>query len=73
MQRVGAVGEGVARNSLERCGSVASVGFDVDDWEIWDALSGELHMVVATHDGTGATIGGLRAVAFSPCGQRLAT
>ena len=46
---------------------------DNDDWKIWDAASGELHRVVATHDGPGAHIRGLRAVAFSPCGQRLAT
>jgi len=52
---------------------VASVGFRNDDWKIWDAASGELHRAVATHDGTGAHRGRLRAVAFSPCGQRLAT
>ena len=50
---------------------VASVGSRDDGWKIWDAASGELHRVVATHDGTGAHR--LRAVAFSPCGQRLAT
>jgi len=44
-----------------------------DVWKIWDAASGELHRAVATHDGTGAHRVGLRAVAFSPCGQRLAT
>ena len=32
--------------------SVASVGCRDDGWKIWDAASGELHMVVATHDGT---------------------
>jgi WD40 repeat protein len=59
---------------------VASVGFDDYDWKIWDAWSGKLHRVVATHDGVdfpqthSSFIGnGLRAVAFSPCGQRLAT
>ena len=52
---------------------VASVGFYDDDWKIWDAASGELHRVVTAHDETGAHMRGLRAVAFSPCGQRLAT
>jgi len=52
---------------------VASVGSDDDDWKIWDAASGELHRVFTTHHGTGWNIGGLVAVAFSPCGQRLAT
>jgi len=52
---------------------VASVGYDDDDCKIWDAASGELHMVVATRDGSVAHTEGLRALAFSPCGQRLAT
>jgi len=52
---------------------VASVGFLDNDWKIWDAATGELHRADATHDGTGAHIGGLCAVKFSPCGQRLAT
>jgi len=52
---------------------VASVGFPDVDCKIWDAASGELHRVVATHDGTDAPFKGLLAVAFSPCGQRLAT
>ena len=51
---------------------VASVGSDDDDWKIWDAASGELHMVVGTHDGTVPHMSGLLAVEFSPCGQRLA-
>jgi len=73
---------------------VASLRFDDPRWKLWDAASGAVHMVGATHDGTGACIcaenvqgrlvvqegcpvvahtGGLRAVAFSPCGQRFAT
>ena len=52
---------------------VASMGFCDVYWKIWDAASGELHRADATHDGTGAHRGRLHAVAFSPCGQRLAT
>ena len=52
---------------------VASVGWDDNDWKIWDAASGELHMVTATHNGTGVHSAGMFAVVFSPCGQRLAT
>ena len=52
---------------------VASVGFRDDDWKIWDAAGGELHRVVATHYATGSRKRGLCEVAFSPCGQRLAT
>jgi len=50
---------------------VASVGSGDDDCKIWDAASGELHMVVAApHRDNKA---GMPAVAFSPCGKRLAT
>ena len=57
---------------------VASVGFNDDSWKIFFAASGELHREVATHvaptDPYEISLGrGLRAVAFSPCGQRLAT
>jgi len=52
---------------------VASVGFPDVDCKIWDAASGKFHRVVATHNGADADIEGLSAVAFSPCGQRLAT
>ena len=52
---------------------VASVGFQDDACKIWDAGSGELQRVLAMHEGTGAHIGAFRQVAFSPCGQRLAT
>ena len=45
---------------------VASVGFRDDDWKIWDAASGELHLVVATHDGTGETAWILAAGSASP-------
>ena len=59
---------------------VACVGFNDNHhcWKILFAASGELHREVATHvapnDPDGFLMGmGLRAVAFSPCGQRLAT
>jgi len=57
---------------------VASVALEEDDWKIWDAASGQLHRMVATHHGVDLphfsyVQQGLRAVAFSPCGQRLAT
>ena len=83
---------------------VVSVGWHEEHWKLWDASSGTLHRVGATHDGKGACIcvfedggkrllqpgcpvvahiagrqevgyraGGIRAVAFSPCGERLAT
>ena len=72
---------------------VASVGLYDPHWKLWDAASGAVHMVGATH-GTGACIcavpeagapvlqagcplvahiGGLKEVAFSPCGGRFAT
>jgi len=35
---------------------VASVGVRDAHWKLWDVASGELHMVGATHDGTGACI-----------------
>ena len=35
---------------------VASVGIRDAHWKLWDVASGELHMVGATHDGTGACI-----------------
>ena len=68
---------------------VASVGFDDRRWKLWDVARGSLHKEGATHDGTGACTyvvqqegrpvvahtGGFSpsVVAFSPCGQRLAT
>jgi len=35
---------------------VASVELDDPRWKLWDAASGAVHMVGATHDGTGACI-----------------
>jgi len=67
---------------------VASVADTEAHWMLWEAASGEVHMVGASHDGTGACIcmneirtecpvvahtAVLHAVAFAPCGQRLAT
>jgi len=73
---------------------VVSVGGNDEHWKLWDAASGELHRVGATHDGTGACIcvfnnlgrrvlqegcpvvahtAKVTTVAFSPCGQSLAT
>jgi len=68
---------------------VASMGFNDERWTLWDAASGAVHRVGATHDGTGDCIctvpirqegcpvvahtGGMRVVAFSPCGHRLAS
>jgi len=65
---------------------VASVGEDNASWMLWDAADGAERMAGARHDGTGACICqveegcpvvahtvGLWALAFSPCGQRIAT
>ena len=67
---------------------VASVGDTEARWKLWEAASGAIHMVGAAHDGIGACIctneirqecpavahsAVLHAVAFAPCGQRLAT
>ena len=68
---------------------VASVGYDEENWKLWDAANGAEWMTGARHDGTGgcsctvntkqegcpvvAHTTGLRALAFSPCGQLLAT
>ena len=35
---------------------VASIGAGNEHWKLWDATSGALHRVGATHDGTGACI-----------------
>ena len=55
---------------------VASVGIRDENWKLWYAASGTLHRKGAMRNGTGANIfqtRGLLSVAFSQCGEQVAT